>query len=119
MNGLNQQCAGCRPDCGRQSFGWPVGSIPDMNCNMPPSAIAPQMPMDGNWQQAGDAMWQGGDAMAQPMSFAARMECGKFPLAMSYVPIQKWSEPSPMEEGFRRGTIFRELDLPFMMGRCR
>ena len=34
-------------------------------------------------------------------------------LAMAYVPWQRWQETYPLEEGFHRGTIFPELDLPF------
>lgn len=39
-------------------------------------------------------------------------------LGMGYVPWQKWSHTYPMEQGFTRGTIFPELDFPFLMGRC-
>lgn len=42
----------------------------------------------------------------------------RFPIGMGYVPMQRWSQPSPIDEGFSRGTIFAELDLPFVMGRC-
>jgi len=34
-------------------------------------------------------------------------------LAMAYVPWQRWQKTYPLEEGFHRGTIFPELDLPF------
>ena len=34
-------------------------------------------------------------------------------LAMAYVPWQRWQETYPLEEGFKRGTIFPELDFPF------
>lgn len=47
--------------------------------------------------------------------------CGlseQFPVGMGYVPMQRWQSTYSMEDGFRRGTIFPELDLPFMMGRC-
>ena len=37
-----------------------------------------------------------------------------FPLAMAYVPWQKWEMPYEPEVGFRRGTIFPSLDLPFI-----
>lgn len=43
----------------------------------------------------------------------------QMPIAMAYVPWQMWGQTYPMEQGFVRGTIFPELDLPFMMGRCR
>ncbi|MDD6073407.1 MAG: spore coat associated protein CotJA [Otoolea sp.] len=47
------------------------------------------------------------------------IDAGRFPIGMGYVPMQRWRQPYSLEQGFRRGTIFPELDLPFMMGRCR
>lgn len=44
------------------------------------------------------------------------------PLAMSYVPMQEWQKLYSEEEGFCRGTIFKELDFPFVgcrTGGCR
>ena len=41
------------------------------------------------------------------------------PIAMAYVPWQKWKQTYSLEQGISRGTIFPELDLPFVMGRCR
>ena len=84
-----------------QMFGWQEQMMPGMDCGMPPATILP----------AGST--------AQPATFASNMECGMFPLAMAYVPFQKWSQPSPLCEGLKRGTMFRELDLPFLMGRCQ
>lgn len=40
------------------------------------------------------------------------------PLAMAYVPWQSWGEVYKPTDGFRRGTIFPELDLPFLGGDC-
>ena len=37
-------------------------------------------------------------------------------LAMAYVPNQTWQELYEPQEGFPRGTIFRQLDLPFEGG---
>ncbi|MBQ6818354.1 MAG: spore coat associated protein CotJA [Clostridia bacterium] len=37
-------------------------------------------------------------------------------LAMGYVPVQVWRELYEPSEGFPRGTIFKELDLPFKGG---
>ena len=37
-------------------------------------------------------------------------------LAMSYVPTQKWQELYEPEEGLPRGSVFRQLDLPFEGG---
>lgn len=41
------------------------------------------------------------------------------PIGMAYVPWQRWCQTYPMEQALDRGTIFPELDLPFVMGRCR
>ncbi len=47
-------------------------------------------------------------------------ECGaregyldQYPIAMAYVPWQRFGELFPLERGFQAGTIFQELDLPF------
>ena len=36
------------------------------------------------------------------------------PLAMAYVPWQNWKKIYDIEKGFSRGTIFEELDKPFL-----
>lgn len=36
------------------------------------------------------------------------------PIAMSYVPWQKWRNIYDVSKGFHRGTIFEELDKPFL-----
>lgn len=38
----------------------------------------------------------------------------QYPLAMAYVPWQQFGEVYPLDHGFHRGTIFPELDLPFL-----
>ncbi|MCI9163748.1 MAG: spore coat associated protein CotJA [Lachnospiraceae bacterium] len=43
----------------------------------------------------------------------------QMPIGMGYVPWQRWGQTYPIEQGFSRGTIFPELDFPFVMGRCR
>lgn len=40
-------------------------------------------------------------------------------IGMGYVPWQRWRQTYPLAQAFQRGTIFPELDLPFVMGRCR
>lgn len=42
-----------------------------------------------------------------------------YPIAMAYVPWQQWQGVYSMEQGFKQGTIFPELDLPFEPRRCR
>lgn len=41
-------------------------------------------------------------------------ECECPALAMAYVPMQKWRNVYESEVGFHRGTIFAELDKPFI-----
>lgn len=45
-------------------------------------------------------------------------EMGMFPkcisLAMAYVPWQKFQKLYETDVGFNRGTLFQELDLPFI-----
>lgn len=43
-----------------------------------------------------------------------KMMLDDLPLGMAYVPFQKWRELYPPEVGFHRGTIFAELDKPFI-----
>ncbi len=38
----------------------------------------------------------------------------EFPVAMAYVPWQRYMEPYPVCRAFIRGTIFEELDKPFL-----
>ena len=38
----------------------------------------------------------------------------EFPVAMAYVPWQKFAAPYPVCKAFVRGTIFEELDKPFL-----
>lgn len=37
-----------------------------------------------------------------------------FPVAMAYVPWQSWDEVYDLDEGFEHGTIFPELNKPFL-----
>ena len=42
------------------------------------------------------------------------------PLAMAYVPWQKWQNIFDAEKGFCHGTIFQELNIPFEgVGGCQ
>ena len=40
------------------------------------------------------------------------------PLAMAYVPMQQWRNLYDLENGFERGTLFKELDFPFYPTAC-
>lgn len=50
--------------------------------------------------------------MNERMRDNTRMD--SLPLAMAYVPWQKWRDLYDSEVGFQRGTIFAELDKPFL-----
>ena len=41
------------------------------------------------------------------------------PLAMVYSPVQEWRDLYDNEMGHERGTIFKELDFPFLGGDVR
>lgn len=41
-------------------------------------------------------------------------ELSGMPIAMAYVPWQEWRAVYDTEKGFHRGTIFEELDKPFV-----
>lgn len=43
----------------------------------------------------------------------------QYPVGMGYILWQQWQQTYPLERGFQRGTIFPDLDLPFMRGGCR
>lgn len=55
------------------------------------------------------------DSMENDMDFD-NIPLGKLPLAMSYVPFQKWQTTYSLEKALKRGTLFPELDLPFKGG---
>ena len=42
------------------------------------------------------------------------VKCSDRPLAMAYVEWQKWQNVYPADVGFERGTLFEDLDLPFL-----
>lgn len=42
------------------------------------------------------------------------MPLDSLPIAMAYVPIQKWQRLYEPDVALERGTLFSELDLPFI-----
>lgn len=44
------------------------------------------------------------------------MLLGNLPVAMAYVPMQRWNTTYSPQEALTRGTLFPELDLPFLGG---
>ena len=70
-----------------------------------------------------------GFRMPQPASDTARKPACEYavntvsgieglPLGMSYVPMQKFENLYDIENAFKAGTLFKDLDKPFF-GRCR
>ena len=47
------------------------------------------------------------------------LKLDSMPLAMTYVPWQKWQNIYKPEIALYAGTIFQELDLPFTGRRCQ
>lgn len=50
-------------------------------------------------------------APCAPSRMQENME--RFPVAMLYVPWQKWNETYELDRGLMTGTIFPDLDRPF------
>lgn len=46
------------------------------------------------------------------------VDFSNYPIGMAYVPMQRWGKIYDLDAGFSRGTIFPDLDLPFLAGRC-
>ena len=56
--------------------------------------------------------------MNMPDQNALNAACvDSMPLAMAYVPMQKWRNLYDCDVALSRGTLFSELDLPFLGGR--
>lgn len=52
---------------------------------------------------------------ASPIAQKIDSNCiDSLPLAMSYVPMQSWRDLYSADVGLERGTIFSELDKPFL-----
>ncbi len=50
---------------------------------------------------------------------AARWGIKGHPLAMVYAPMQEWRSLYDLDTALSRGTLFAELDLPFLGGGCK
>ena len=96
MNSCNNPCGrdGGQRDMGRQAPG---------NCG----ANRPMPPVNCGQRQVGNEMRNDGRSRE-------RERCLEdFPLAMAYVPWQRWRDVLQPDEGLCCGTIFKELNLPF------
>lgn len=113
----NQRSAtSCRPQ---------IQQPPCMNTNcgcgapMPLPPLQPNQPLPPIQPRMGDGAGTLRPSGYQPPRTACTIETANKPIAMAYVPWQQWRQTYPMEQALSRGTIFPELDLPFVMGRCR
>ncbi|MBQ7038100.1 MAG: spore coat associated protein CotJA [Clostridia bacterium] len=59
-----------------------------------------------------------GDMYMCTENIVTEQNCDDMVLAMAYVPVQQFNTLFEIEEGFARGTIYPELDKPFMGGGC-
>ena len=83
------------------------------DCNMREPVIEPRMDsrmgscMDGHMRKV----------MTGEMNYMRENDsygCGQYPIGMAYVPWQTFKDIYDMERGLNAGTIFAELDKPFM-----
>lgn len=82
---------------------------------------------EGLLRQMSESCCGGEDGFSYPSEPFLRGGCGDdsphswglvdYPLAMVYSPVQKWRNIYDGEVALVRGTIFEELDLPFL-GKC-
>ncbi len=49
----------------------------------------------------------------KPLEYSNR-GCEYLPIAIAYVPFQTWGETFRPDVALSKGTIFKELDLPFL-----
>ena len=82
--------------CGRRNTGWQCNRFATMPCNQ---TAVPYTP-------AGNC--------SQPMP--QRKDCEDMVVAMAYVPWQQWGNVYTVEEAYSKGTLFPDLDKPFLAG---
>ena len=134
-----QRCPGCQPvpqgaKC-RQDVPMGPGPVirPDLPLGSGPAVrrdqpARPEMPMGRGGAMPSNMPMGPGPVMPPNMPPEMPMNQGfmnspcnmdQFPVAMAYVPWQRWQQVYPVDKAINRGTIFPDLDKPFSMGRCR
>lgn len=88
---------------------------------------------DQSYTQPGGSSMQPGQSYTQPVqSYMRPIQPGngccpstaagcleqQYPTAMAYVPWQQWQATYGPERGLAQGTVFPEMDLPFIFGGC-
>ena len=106
-------------DCSRITGSMPCMPGPNFRPVSPAQPISGPMMPPAMEQEA---------AVSQMQRFGMQNSCTNtapeclernYAVAMAYVPWQQWQNVYTMEQGFARGTIFPDIDLPFLPGRCR
>lgn len=103
------------PPCMGEECGYCASPLP---IRPPQTRAAVQMPSAGQMARPAGMIRQENKT---PMSAyqPQTSEPAYNSLAMGYVPKQRWGQTYPPAQGLDRGTIFPELDRPFLTGRCQ
>ena len=111
MNGYQDNSSrknACRS--GMPLMSCPVAGISGNRCiNTAPPTCPPEIPCAGSVHPVSE---NGAFCPQGPEIRPAR----PYPQTGGNRPPQSWQQPYALETAFRRGTIFPDLDLPFMMG---
>lgn len=67
-------------------------------------------------QKAPPPVFNAGSAPMTPPGSSGNTPLDMLPVGMAYTPMQRWTDVYEADQGFQRGTIFRQLDLPFTGG---
>lgn len=110
---MNQRRCGCNSGCGSCRPQMMIQPDFDCSCGEPPTMI-PDRPMP---RPCCNATMPAQTRCDCPNTGVGGMEM--YPIAMGHIPWQQWQQTYALDRGLVRGTIFPELDLPFVMGRCR
>ena len=108
MNSYHNQC---RRGPGRGECCMPERPVERPNCQMPSEkecCKAPEMPMPRERECCKSP------EMPREKSSCHMHMKKDWPIGMIYVPMQQWRELYQPDEGFHQGTIFKELDCPFL-----
>ena len=106
-------------DCG---CGRPSGPRPperpsgDCGCGRPGGPRPPERPSGNCGCDRPDG--KPGGPPPPPPRPEPRRSPDTFPVGMAYVPWQVWQDLYDPDDAFPIGTIFRELDYPWEVGRC-
>ena len=97
-------------NCNMQPIGMP-------DCGMREPRIEPRMDARMEKRMGSCMDGQMHKAKAGEMSFIRENEvcgCGQYPIGMAYVPWQAFKDIYDMERALNAGTIFAELEKPFI-----